>query len=132
MNKSNRIFQLLSCVLILFIVFGCTKDERKTKLERGVGFMRSLVSGNSNPVQGLAAANYQANTPEGMIMLYHASAEADGSYPEAYSDRQSLQQWSLLVLPGNKENSLIIEGYGDDLTKPLIVEEIIFKKRNNP
>jgi hypothetical protein len=32
-------------------------------------------------------------------------------------------------LPGNKGNSLIVEGYGQDLTKPLIVEEITFKKR---
>lgn len=90
--------------------------------------MRSLVSGNSNPIQGFAAEHYQANTPEGMIMLYHASLPADGSYPEAYSDRQSLQQWSLLVLPGNKERTLIVEGYGDDLKKPIIVEEIMVKK----
>jgi len=123
-NKSKRIFQLLSCILILFFVFGCT-DERKTKLEKGVGFVRSLTS--RSPAQSLAAAQYQADTPEGMTMLYHTSLPADGSYPNVYSDRKSLQAWSLLILPGNKERSLIIEGYGDDLTKPLIVEEITFK-----
>ncbi|NTW06524.1 MAG: hypothetical protein HGA29_01635 [Syntrophaceae bacterium] len=124
MNNSKRMLQLLSCFLILFFVFGCT-DERKTKLEKGVGFVRSLT--NANPANSLAAAHYQADTPEGMVMLYHSSLPADGSYPNIYSDRQSLQSWSLLVLPGNKVRSLIIEGYGDDLTKPLIVEEIIFK-----
>lgn len=123
-NKSKRILQLLSCILILFFVFGCT-DERKTKLEKGVGFVRSLTS--RSPAQSLAAAQYQADTPEGMTMLYHTSLPADGSYPNVYSDRKSLQAWSLLILPGNKERSLIIEGYGDDLTKPLIVEEITFK-----
>ncbi len=124
-NKSKRIIlQLLSCMLILFFVFGCT-DERKTKLEKGVGFVRSLTI--RSPAQSLMAAHYQADTPEGMIMLYHASLPADGSYPNVYSDRKSLQSWSLLILPGNKERSLIIEGYGDDLTKPLIVEEITFK-----
>ena len=128
MNKSKRIVQLLSCVLILFVVFGCT-DERETKLKKGIGFMRGLTS--SNPADQLAAAHYQATTPEGMIMLYHSSLPADGSYPNAYSDRQSLQQWSILVLPGNKENSLIIEGYGEDLAKPIIVEEITFKKMPN-
>jgi hypothetical protein len=126
MNKSKRLFQWLSCILILFFIFGCT-DERKIKLERGIGFIRSLT--NPSPAQGLAAAHYQANTPDGMIMLYHASLPADGSYPEAYSDRRSLQPWTILVLPGNKENALIIEGYGEDLTKPIIVEEISFKKR---
>ncbi|MBN1364022.1 MAG: hypothetical protein JW976_04365 [Syntrophaceae bacterium] len=126
MGESKRMLQLLSCVLILFVVFGCT-NERETELRRGVGFMKSLTS--SNPADQLAAAHYQANTPEGMIMLYHASLPADGSYPAAYSDRQSLQQWSILVLSGNKENSLIIEGYGEDLAKPIIVEEITFKKR---
>ena len=129
MNESKRMLQLLSCLLILFVMFGCT-DERKTKLEKGIGFMRSLT--NTNPVQGIAVANYQADTPEGMIMLYHSSLPENGSYPNVYSDRQSLQQWSILVLPGNKERSLIVEGYGEDLTKPLIVEEITFKKRNNP
>jgi|WetSurMetagenome_2_1015567.scaffolds.fasta_scaffold346290_1 hypothetical protein len=129
MTKSKRIFQLFSCILILFVIFGCT-DEKKTKLERGVGFMRSLT--NPSPAQGLANAHYQANIPEGMIMLYHASLPADGSYPEAYSDRQSLQPWTILVLPGNKENSLIIEGYGEDITKPIIVEEISFKKGISP
>ena len=128
MNKSKRMLQLLSCILILFVIFGCT-DERKTKLEKGIGFARSLT--NTNPVQSLAAAHYQADTPEGMVMLYHSSLPEDGSYPNVYSDRQNLQQWSLLILPGNKERSLIVEGYGDDLTKPLIVEEIIFQKRNN-
>jgi hypothetical protein len=127
MNKSKRILPLLSCILILFVIFGCT-DERKTKLERGIGFMRSFT--NPNPIQMGAIANYNADSdPAGLIMLYHSSLEADGSYPEAYSDRQSLQPWSLLVLPGTKERSLIVEGYGDDLKKPIIVEEIIFKKR---
>ena len=126
MNKSKRMLQLLllSCMVVLFVISGCT-DERKAKLEKGIGFIRSLT--NTNPVQGLAAANYQATTPEGMVMLYHSSLPADGSYPNVYSDRQSLQSWSLLILPGNKERSLIVEGYGEDLTKPLIVEEINFK-----
>jgi hypothetical protein len=116
-------------MIILSIVLGCS-DERKAKLEKGIGFIRNCT--NNNPVKSLAAANYQAGTPAGMITLYHASLPADGSYPNVYSDRQSLQSWSLLILPGNKENSLIVEGYGDDLTKPLVVEEIIFKKLNDP
>lgn len=128
MNKSKKIVQLFSCILILFFVFGCT-DERKAKLEKGIGFMKSMT--RSNPADQLAAAHYQANTPEGMIMLYHASLPADGSYPGAYSDRQNLQPWSILVLPGNTVNSLIIEGYGDDLTKPIIVEEITVQIRAN-
>jgi hypothetical protein len=129
MNGKNRMLYLLSCLLILFVVFGCT-DERETKLKRGIGFMRGLTS--ANPADQLAAAHYQATTPEGIIMLYHVSLPADGSYPGAYSDRQSLQPWSILVLPGNKENSLIIEGYGEALAKPIIVEEIVFPKRPNP
>jgi len=129
MNKSKRMFNLLSCILVLFIIWGCP-DERKIKLERGVGFIRSLT--NPSPAKGLAAEHYQANTPDGMIMLYHTSLPADGSYPEAYSNRQNLQPWTILILPGNKENSLIIEGYGDDLTKPIIIEEVNFKNRMNP
>ena len=125
MNKTKIIFRLLICMLILFVMFACT-DERKTKLERGIGFMRSFT--NSNPANKLAAEHYNASTPEGSIMLYHASLPTDGSYPVAYSDRQSLQPWTILVLPGNKDNSLIIEGYGEDLTKPIIVEEISFNK----
>jgi hypothetical protein len=129
MKKSKILYQLLACFLILFIISGCV-DERKAKLEKGIGFLRSLT--NPGPAQGIAASQYQANTPEGMIMLYHASLPADGSYPEVYSDRQNLQPWTILVLPGNKENSLIIEGYGENLTKPVIVEEIIVKNRMNP
>ena len=127
MNKSKRILALFACLLVLFIVFGCKgKDERQTKLEKGIYFMRGLTG--SNPVDKLAAAHYQANTPEGMIMLYHSSLPEDGSYPNVYADRQSLQPWSLLLLPGNKENTLIVEGYGDDLKKPIIVDEIAVKK----
>ena len=128
MNTSKSMLQLLSCIIMVFVIFGCT-DERKTKLEKGISFMRSVTK--ANPVQSLAAAHYQADTPSGMVMLYHASLPADGSYPNIYSDRQNLQPWSLLILPGNTERSLIVEGYGDDVTKPLIVEEIIFKKRKN-
>ena len=127
MKKSAGIFKLfLFCMVVLLVVTGCA-DERKTKLEKGIGFMRSLTGGN--PAEQLAAAQYQASTPEGMVMLYAASLPTDGSYPSVCSDRQSLQPWSLLILPGNKENSLIVEGYGDDLTKPIIVEEITVKRR---
>lgn len=128
MKKSYRALQLflLTSMVVLLVVSGCT-DERKTKLEKGIGFMRSLVG--TSPAQSFAAATYQADSPEGMVMLYHASAAADGSYPNVYTDRQSLEPWSLLVLPGNKERTLIVEGYGEDLTKPVIVEEISVKKR---
>lgn len=118
---------MFACLLILFIVFGCKgKDERQVKLEKGINFMRSLTG--SSPADKLAAGHYQANTPEGMIMLYTASLPTDGSYPNVCADRQSLVPWTLLLLPGNKENTLIVEGYGDDLQKPIIVEEIVVKK----
>jgi hypothetical protein len=127
MKNSTRILHLLSCLLVLFIVFGCKgKDERQVKLEKGINFMRSLTS--PNPADSLAAAHYQASTPEGMSMLYHASLPADGSYPNVCTDRQNLEPWTLLILPGNKENTLTVEGYGDDLQKPIIVEEIVVKK----
>lgn len=132
MNKSGRILKLLllSFLAVLFVAAGCT-DERKTKLEKGIGFMRGLA--NPSPVQMAAIANYNADSdPAGLIMLYHSSAVADGSYPEAYSDRQNLQPWSILVLPGSREGAFILEGYGDDLKKPLITEEISFPKRANP
>ncbi len=127
MKKSKSILLLFACLLVLFMVFGCKgKDERQVKLEKGIRFMHSLTG--SGPADKLAAEHYQANTPEGMIMLYTSSLPEDGSYPSVYSDRQGLQPWSLLILPGNKENALIVEGYGDDLQKPIIVEEIAVKK----
>jgi hypothetical protein len=125
MKKSNRMLQMLSCILVLFVVFGCKgTDDRKVKLEKGIGLMRTFTS--SSPVNKVTDGQYQAQTPEGMVMLYHASADPN-THPNVYADRQSLQPWSLLVLPGNKEHTLIVEGYGDDLTKPIIVEEIVFK-----
>jgi hypothetical protein len=125
MKKSNRMLQLLSCMIVLFIVFGCKgTDDRKVKLEKGIGLMRTFTS--SSPVNKVTNGQYQAQTPEGMVMLYHASADPN-THPNVCADRQSLQPWSLLVRPGNKEHTLIVEGYGDDLTKPIIVEEIVFK-----
>lgn len=132
MRKSGKIFKLLllSFMVVLFIVPGCA-DERKTKLEKGIGFMRGLAS--PNPAQVVALAHYNADSdPAGLVTLYHSNLEPNGSYPEAYSDRQSLKPWSLLVLPGNKESTMIVEGYGDDLKKPVIIEEITFPKRLNP
>lgn len=121
-------FLLLSCLVILFLILGCT-DERKTKLERGIGMMRSFTG--ENPAGMLAVATYNADSnPDGLIMLYHANAPQDGGLPSVYSDRQNLQPWSLLVLPGNKERTMIVEAYGEDLKKPIIVEELVFKKRN--
>ncbi|HNY49668.1 MAG TPA: hypothetical protein PLV50_02020 [Smithella sp.] len=127
MEKSRRIFALFVCLLVLLIVFGCKgKDERQVKLEKGIRFIQSLTG--SSPADKLAAGHYQASTPEGMSMLYHASLPGDGSYPNVCTDRQNLEPWTLLILPGNKENTLIVEGYGDDLQKPVIVEEITVKK----
>jgi len=125
MKRANRMLPLLLCLLVIIFVFGCKgTDDRKAKLDRGIGFMRSLT--NASPGNKIMEAQYQAKTPEGMVMLYHASADPN-VHPNVYADRQSLQSWSLLILPGNKENTLIVEGYGDDLKKPIIVEEIVFR-----
>jgi hypothetical protein len=126
MIKSNRILQMLFCLLLIFIfVFGCKgTDDRQINLVKGIGLIRTFTS--SSPVNKVMDGQYQAQTPEGMVMLYHASADPN-THPNVYADRQSLQPWSLLVLPGNKERTLIVEGYGDDLQKPIIVEEIVFK-----
>jgi hypothetical protein len=125
MKKSNRMLHLLLCLLVLFFVFGCKgTDDRQLKLEKGIGLMRTFTS--SSPVNKVMNGQYQAQTPEGMVSLYMASADPN-THPSVCTDRQSLQPWSLLVLPGNKERTLIVEGYGDDLKKPIIVEEIVFK-----
>ncbi len=125
MKKSNRMLHLLLCLLVLFFVFGCKgTDDRQLKLEKGIGLMRSLT--DASPGNKIMEAQYQAQTPDGMVMLYHASADPN-VHPNVHADRQSLQPWSLLVLPGNKERTLIVEGYGDDLKKPIIVEEMVFK-----
>lgn len=125
MKKSNRMLHLLLCLLVLFFVFGCKgTDDRQLKLEKGIGLMRKFTS--SGPVDKVMSGQYQAQTPDGMVSLYMASADPN-VHPGVCADRQSLQPWSLLVLPGNKEHTLIVEGYGDDLKKPIIVEEIVFK-----
>jgi hypothetical protein len=125
MKKANRILPLLLSLLILFFVLSCKgTDDRQLKLEKGIGLMRTFTS--SSPVNKVMDGQYQAQTPQGMVSLYMASADPN-VHPGVCADRQSLQPWSLLVLPGNKERTLIVEGYGDDLKKPIIVEEIVFK-----
>jgi len=124
MNNLSRMFQLFLCMFILFVMSGCA-DEKKMNLERGIGFMRSFT--NANPAKMMMAAHYHATTPEGLVTLYYVNLRTEDKMPAAYNNRQSLNPWSILVLPGNSKNSLILEGYSDDLAKPVIVEEITFR-----
>lgn len=130
MFKRRRII-LIGAGLLALAACGGEDRKGRQKLERGENFLRRVGNSGGNDIMaGAAVAEAGADkNPAALVSVYYASLpdSAGDKFPEVTADHDALKPWSLLLRPGKKEGSVIVEGYGNDLKSPLTVAEFDVK-----
>lgn len=130
MFKRHRLL-LIGAGLLALAACGGEDRKGRQKLERGENFLRRVANaGGNDAMAGVVVADAGADkNPAALASLYYASLpDSSGDrYPRVTADRDALKPWALLLRPGKKEGSVIVEGYGNDLKSPLTVAEFEVK-----
>ncbi len=119
--------------LLLVSLVACGQaDPQKAALDKAVRLMSTIVTSkvltdavqNADPqmhastaasaaLRGGITANFQ-QPPDGITIL---------------TSDQPTQPWSVVIKGDDVNQQVILEGYGDDITKPLVTEKINFPPR---
>ncbi len=122
----------LGGLLILLLTACGQSNPQKAALDKAVHLMSTIVTSevltdavqNADPqmhastaasaaLSGGVTANFQ-QPPDGIAIL---------------TTTQPTQPWSVVIKGDDTKQQVIIEGYGDDLTQPLVTETIDFPPR---
>lgn len=125
----SKVCQTATTGLLCWSLLGCSSDPKTTALQDGVNLMDSIVHSqvlmdavrNADPqmkastaagaaISGGVTANFPL-PPEDIAIASQGKAE---------------QPWSVVIFGDDERQEVHIEGYGNDLQKPVIVEIIKF------
>ena len=111
---------IAAMLFTIVLAHGCAESNR-SRLQRGVDLATSsLEDVGRNP---LAAASFASLMDQGgTVMSYIAANMPDDTNLPNFTSEMPTQTWTVLVKPGPGQNDYIIEGYGTDLTKPVITD----------
>lgn len=116
-----KTLHVLAALALTLLLAGCgAETQKKQKLELAVGQIQRILSAPSR--DPMAAAALQSNMQMGGgVGTYLASSLPDKfSHPIDYG--QPEKPWSIVVKVTDDPNMVIVEGYGDDLKKPLFTQ----------
>jgi hypothetical protein len=123
----RAIYSILA--LALFMLAGCSRDPRMGPLRDTVDLMSGIIRSRvlkdavrdadpqmrpSTAARAALSGGVTANFPQ-----------PSGEIPILEGDRAS-QPWCVILVGDDANKQVRVEGYGDDLTEPLIVEKIDF------
>ena len=114
----------LFIVLILTTVLGSTGCEsRKAHLERGVNYAERLFKKAHKDPMAKLSFNSVAEMGGTLTAFITANLPPDSDLPRFY-DESTDKAWSIVLRQNHESGTIIVEGYGEDLSKPLIEREI--------
>lgn len=116
-----KTLHVLSALVLALLLAGCGADtQKKQKLELAVGQVQRILNAASR--EPMAAAALQSNMQMGGgVGTYLASSLPDKfSHPIDYG--QPARAWSIVVKVTGDSNVVTVEGYGEDLKKPLFTQ----------
>lgn len=95
-------------------------NPNKDRLARGVRFAKSRFQETGRNPLAAAALGSQAEM-DGDLLTYLASTIPDNADLPRYDAERPSQRWTV-VLRATPDGLVIIEGYGEDLARPLITD----------
>lgn len=117
-------FSLLSLVFaaLVLILSGC--DSRRNNLEQGVRYAkRAFQRVNTN---ALDTSAFQSNADMGGSLLTFLTASLpENSDLPPFSEGSPSKPWSVVIRHEDDSDKIVIEGFGDDLSTPLMREEVV-------
>jgi hypothetical protein len=103
---------------VMVLVSGCGNPERD-KLERGVRFAkRTLEEVNRNPLASVSFSS-QAELGGSLVTYLAANVPDNPSMLPRFDNDEPSTNWTV-VLSWASETNVLIQGFGTDLTKPLV------------
>ncbi|MBI1723306.1 MAG: hypothetical protein HYR48_05300 [Gemmatimonadetes bacterium] len=114
-----RAYGVVPLVAGFLALWACANPSRD-RLERGVRFAKSRFQDTSRDPFAAAALGGQAEMG-GSLLTYLASTIPDNADLPRYDAERPSQAWTV-VLRATADRLVIIEGYGEDLARPLITD----------
>jgi hypothetical protein len=112
----------LPIVLLLLVVSACG-DSREDDVRWGVQYAkRVLTRAATDPLA--AAALGSAEETGGDAVSYIYGGLADGARCTSFDRDRPRGSWTVVLRAGPGQREWTIEGYGEDLAKPLLTERV--------
>jgi hypothetical protein len=123
-NMKNRI--LMALVALVVFVVGCGPD-RTEKLKNGISYAKGALQ--QIGVNPLATATYQSIAGSGGGPAKYVNYMLPKTDPvwDSFEDGKPSHPWTIVIRPTAIPNEFSIEGFGDDVKKPIIVEYVTIK-----
>lgn len=129
MSKGIKSFPVVHLLLFVVLFGGLTvaascKGDSMKNLERGMRYAKAKLQPDDNMVNQLALEQARKKGMNPAMYLTRGVKK-----PEAYPKfiwNAPPSPWSVVVRPGQEKGLLLIEGYGADVDKPLMVEQARF------
>lgn len=116
-----KILQVLAASALTLLLAGCgAETQKKQKLELAVGQVQRILSAASR--EPVAAAALQSNMQMGGGVGTYLSASLPDKFSHPIGYGQPEKPWSVVVKVTDDPNVVIVEGYGEDLKKPLFMQ----------
>lgn len=119
--RKREVVQLVCFSLVLFWACGSGEGDR---LQRGVRYAKiTLEKAGTNPMAALAL---QSAEETGGDAVSYIVASLPGQNPvfTSYERGRPSRPWTVVIRPGEGPRQYVIEGYGQDLGKPLYAETV--------
>lgn len=114
---------LLTGVALILVATGCG-DDRERRLEAGVRFARNtLERAASDPLAAAAFQNHLEGGGNAATYVLSCLPDENPVFTQYVFGKVS-QPWSIVIKKGKGPRDFTIEGYAEDLTQPLVVEQI--------
>jgi len=115
-------------LLALLIMMGCSSSPEMKKLNQGMDAMESLLG--SNVVVSTVRQTDPALKPSTAVSAVFTPVVTAGSphTPEGigYAPLTPTRAWMVVIKPDDAKKEVIIEGYGEDLSKPVVTRRVKF------
>lgn len=125
MTLRKQVFLL--AVAVICVAFAACGPDKTDKLKDGVSFAKGALQ--QIGVNPLATATYQsiAGSGGGPAKYVNYMLPKKDAVWSSYEEGKPTHTWTIVIRPTAAANEYSIEGYGDDLKKPLVIEYVTIK-----
>jgi|GEM_PF-1100335 len=115
--------RLALTVALVLLAWACGSGE-EDRLQRGVRFAKiTLERAGTDPMAALALQSAEDTGGDAVSYIVASLPDQDPVFTSYERGRPS-RPWTVVIRPGEQPRQYVIEGYGQDLEKPLYVEKV--------
>lgn len=114
--------------LSIISLFNTSCDSRHSDLKRGVSYAKNQFEKvNSSPMSAIAFQSAM-ETGGSLVSFIVSSLPPDSRMPRFINEGPATP-WSIVLSEPGDDGEIMIEGFGEDSTKPLFTEKVTITKK---